>query len=157
MSQYGDKAYELFMQGHNCAQAVAGAFAAEMGLPQEKVMQMAVGFGGGFGRMREVCGAFSGLTLALGTIYGSADPAQKTALYAAVQQLGAEFRRQNGADSLVCRVLRGLEKPEGSPEASPRTAEYYKKRPCQELCRLAADLLADYIAEHPAPQKEAAK
>lgn len=151
MSVYGEKAYEAFLKGYNCSQAVAIAFAGEMGLTEEQAARMAVGFGGGFGRMREVCGAFSGLTLVLGTLYGSADPAQKTTLYGEVQALAARFKEENGGDSIICKELLGLKKPEGSPVASPRTAEYYKKRPCPELVRIAADLMAEYIAAHPLP------
>lgn len=150
MSVYGEKAIEYFHQGYNCSQAVAAAFAGEMGMTQTQVLKMTVGFGGGMGRMREVCGAFSGLVLVLGALYGSDDPAQKTALYTEVQALAERYKAENGG-SILCRELLGLAKPEGSPAASPRTAEYYKKRPCAELCRLAADILAEYIAAHPLP------
>lgn len=152
MSVYGDKAFEAFHKGYNCSQSVAVAFAADMGLTEQQALQMAVGFGGGFGRMREVCGAFSGLTLVLGALYGSDDPAQKTQLYAEVQALAEEYKRRNGGGSIICRELLGLSRPEGSPVASPRTEEYYKKRPCAELVRLAADLMAEYIEQHPLPK-----
>ena len=150
MSRYGDAAYEAFFKGYNCSQCVALAFAREMGLTEEQVLKLASGFGGGFGRMREVCGAFSGITLVLGWLYGSADPAQKTALYTEVQALAAAYKARNGG-SIICRELLGLEKAEGSPMASPRTPEYYKKRPCPQLVRTAADIMGEYIAAHPLP------
>lgn len=149
MSVYGDKAYEAFFKGYNCSQCVALAFAQEMGLTEEQALKIASGFGGGFGRMREVCGAFSGLTLVLGALYGNTDPAQKTKTYTEVQALAEQYRQRNGGGSIVCRELLGLDKAEGSPVASTRTAEYYKKRPCPELVRLAADLMAEYIEQHP--------
>lgn len=152
MSVYGEKAYEAFFKGYNCSQSVVLAFAPEMGLTEKQALQMAAGFGGGFGRMREVCGAFSGLTLVLGALYGSDDPAQKSQLYTEVQALAEQYRQRNGGGSIICRELLGLSKPEGSPVASPRTAEYYKKRPCPELVRLAADLMAEYIQQHPLPE-----
>lgn len=74
MSVYGDKAYEAFFKGYNCSQCVVVAFAAEMGLTEAQALKMASGFGGGFGRMREVCGAFSGITLVFGALYGNTDP-----------------------------------------------------------------------------------
>lgn len=151
MSVYGDKAFEAFHKGYNCSQAVALAFASKMGLTEKQALQMASGFGGGFGRMREVCGAFSGLTLVLGALYGSDDPAQKTKMYTEVQTLAEKYRQRNGGGSIICRELLGLSKAEGTPVASPRTAEYYKKRPCAELVRLAADLIAEYIEQHPLP------
>lgn len=84
-----------------------------------------------------------------GPLYGSDDPAKKTALYTDVQALAAEYKARNGRESMICKELLGLKEPEGSPVASPRTPEYYKKRPCPELCRIAADIMAEYIAAHP--------
>lgn len=152
MSVYGDKAYEAFFKGYNCSQCVALAFAAEMGLTEKQALKMASGFGGGFGRMREVCGAFSGITLVLGALYGNTDPAQKTQTYTEIQALAKQYKQRNGGGSIVCRELLGLAKAEGSPVASPRTADYYKKRPCPELVRLAADIMAEYMETHPLPQ-----
>ena len=142
-----------FKEGYNCSQAVFAAFSEEVGLPRQTALQLASGFGGGVGRMREVCGAFSGAVMALGALYGSDDPAHKTAVYAMVQELAAKFKAETG--SLICRELLGLDKPEGSPVASPRTETYYKKRPCVEMVGLAADLLVQYLAEHPVPRREA--
>ena len=97
---------------------------------------------------------FSGVVLVLGALYGSPDPSQKTALYTEVQALAERYRTENGGGSIVCRELLGLAKAEGSPVASPRTPEYYKKRPCPQLVRLAADILDEYIAAHPLPEKQ---
>ena len=108
MSIYGDKAYETFFKGYNCAQCVAIAFAPVMHMTESQAARMSSGFGGGFGRLREVCGAFSGITFVLSTLYGSDDPAQKTATYTEVQALAAEYRRRNGKNSIVCRELLGL-------------------------------------------------
>lgn len=151
MSVYGDKAYEAFFKGYNCSQCVVVAFAAEMGLTEAQALKMASGFGGGFGRMREVCGAFSGITLVFGALYSNTDPAFKSQVYTEVQALAKTYRERNGGNSLICRELLGLAKGESSPIASPRTAEYYKKRPCPELVRLAADIMAEYMAQHPLP------
>ena len=149
MSQYGEKAFTLFHEGYNCSQAVTAAFAREMGVSEEQALKLSVGFGGGMGRMREVCGAFSGMVLVLSGLYGSADPSRKTEMYAEIQALATRYKQENGGNSIICRELLGLDKPEGDPHASPRTDAYYKKRPCAELCRIAADELAEYIAAHP--------
>ena len=149
MGERGKQARALFMQGHNCSQSVAAAFSQEMGLDQELVMRMSSGFGGGMGRLREVCGAFSGAVLVLSTLYGSQDPARKTEIYTVVQQLAHRSAELNG--SIVCKELLGLTRPEGSPVASERTGEYYKKRPCADLVEQAADLVEEYIAAHPLP------
>lgn len=146
----GDKAYELFMSGYNCSQAVAGAFADVLGMDMDTVTKLAGGFGGGMGRLREVCGTFSGIVMVVSMLYGYSDPkdnATKTELYTRIQELAEQFRRDNG--SIICKELLGLSKPEGSPVPEQRTSEYYKKRPCPELCRYAADILERYIQNHP--------
>ena len=102
MSIHGDEAYNNFMKGYNCAQSVALAYAEEMHLTPEQALTMSAGFGGGVGRLREVCGAFSGIVLVLGALYGSPDPSQKTALYTEVQALAERYRTENGGGSIVC-------------------------------------------------------
>lgn len=142
------RAYDLFLQGCNCAQSVAGAFAGEMGLPLETVMRMASGFGGGIGRLRETCGTVSGMVLAAGMLRGYGTPEtgeKKTQTYAMIQELVARFRAAN--DTIVCRELLGLAAPEGTPQAEARTPEYYRKRPCPRLAAQAAGILEAYLAE----------
>lgn len=146
----GETAEALFKQGYNCCQSVAGAFADEIGLPLPTVMQLASGFGAGMGRMREVCGTVSGIVFVAGALTGYADPkesAAKIALYARIQKLAAEFSAQNG--SIICKELLGLSAPEGSPVPQARTSAYYQKRPCAELCRMAADLVQAELCTTP--------
>ena len=76
MSEKAQRAKALFLEGYNCAQAVAGAFAPEMGLSVDAAARLASGFGGGMGRMREVCGAVSGMTLAASALRGYNAPAR---------------------------------------------------------------------------------
>ncbi|MCI2047175.1 MAG: C-GCAxxG-C-C family protein [Faecalibacterium sp.] len=151
MGEFGEKAEQYFHAGYNCSQSVVAAFAPVLGISEALALRMSAGFGGGVGRMREVCGAFCGATTVLSLAYANpADPADKSRIYGMVQELAAQYRAQNGADSILCRTLLGLEKPEGSPQAAPRTSEYYQKRPCAQLVHLAADLTAEYLAAHPA-------
>lgn len=150
MSAKGDKAYELFKQGYNCSQAVFGAFCEELGVDFETAVKLASGFGGGIGRMREVCGTFTGLTMAASLIYGYDDPKAtdtKTELYEKIRELSERFKADNG--SIICRELLGLQQAEKSAVPEARTSEYYKKRPCAELCRYAADLLDEFIKNNP--------
>ncbi len=146
----GDAAYENFLKGYNCTQAVTVAFAKELGLSEDVAARLSCGFGGGMGRMREVCGTFSGVVMVLSWLYGYSDPKDVTSkkeLYEKIRELAKRFREQNG--SIICRELLGLEKAEQSAAPEPRTPEYYKKRPCPELCRSAADLLQKFIEENP--------
>ena len=138
-----NRAAELFKAGYNCCQAVAMTFADVIGLTENEVARLASGFGGGMGRMREVCGTVSAMTMVAGAMIPAddvGDKSAKTANYALVQDMADEFRQMNG--SIICRELLGLSKPEGTPVPSDRTPEYYKKRPCGELCSIAAGIIA---------------
>lgn len=150
ISTKGDRAYELFKEGYNCSQSVFGAFSEELGVDFDTAVKLASGFGGGIGRMREVCGAFSGLVMAASLIYGYDDPkatTEKTALYEKIRALADKFCEDNG--SIICKELLGLQAAEKSAVPEARTSEYYKKRPCAELCRYAADLLEEFIRNNP--------
>lgn len=137
-------AESLFKSGYNCSQSVAVAFAEEAGLDKEMVARLTIGFGGGVGRMREVCGAVSGMAFVISALYNE----DKGSIYERVQEVANEFRRENG--SVVCRELLGLSiKGADSPVPEPRTDAYYKKRPCVELVGMSADILEKYIKSHP--------
>ncbi len=143
----GDKARELFYEGYNCTQSVVGAFCDDMGIDRETAMRMSSPFGGGMGRLREVCGTVSGMYIVLGYFSGYDRPGDyeaKKILYSRVQELAERFKKANG--SIICRELLGLS---GSSEPAPekRTAEYYKKRPCPELAARAADILDKYLKD----------
>ena len=143
-----DRAEELFRMGYNCSQSVYAAFAEELGMSVEEAAKRASPFGAGFGKLREVCGAVSGMVLVLGDLYGYQDPtdaAGKRALYELVQRLCGSFAASEG--SLICRELLGLAKGEDLEEPAVRTEEYYQSRPCVGACRKAAELLEAYLTE----------
>lgn len=142
-----ERAAQLFLDGYNCAQAVAVAFSDLTGLSPELSAKMASSFGGGMGRMREVCGAVSGMLLVTSLLYGYDKPEDdqgKKELYKLVQSLAGQFREQRG--SIICREL--LKNPPSDPNPSPRTAEYYRQRPCAMMVYTAAKILDEYIAKH---------
>ena len=146
--EHGIRAAELFLEGYNCAQAVTVAFCDVTGLKPEQAAKMASAFGGGMGRMREVCGAVSGMFFVLSTLYGYDSPeddVRKKQVYSDVQELAAKFREQCG--SIICRDL--LKNPPSDPTPSPRTAEYYRDRPCAVMVLTAARLMDAFIAAHP--------
>ena len=148
MTKHDQKAYELFTQGYNCAQAVLLAFGDITGLDDETAARLSSSFGGGLGRMREVCGAVSGAAMVLGLLKGYADhvdPIAKKEHYHRIQEFAERFKEANG--SIVCReLLSGVKTVEGrDPEA--RTEAYYKKRPCPQIVRCAAAILDEMLAE----------
>ena len=141
-------AAQLFLDGYNCAQAITVAFSDVTGLDKNFSARMASSFGGGIGRLREVCGAVSGMVMVAGLLYGydsSSDDASKKAHYALVQELAGKFREEAG--SIVCREI--LKNPPSDPNPTPRTAEFYKQRPCTRMVMIAARILDAYILEHP--------
>ena len=143
------KAGELFLTGSNCAQAVILAFNDITGLDDKTALRLSSPFGGGIGRMREVCGAVSGMFMVLGLLYGYEEPGEKDcnkkALYKDVQDLADQFRQEVG--SIICRDI--LKNPSTDPNPTPRTAEFYKVRPCARMVMTAARILDEFIEAHP--------
>lgn len=136
----------LFKQGYNCAQAVAIAFAEEVKLDKDFIAKSISGFGGGFGRMREVCGAVSGMVFILSALEGSVDPTDNNAkmeIYQKVQTLMKEFKEKNG--TYICRELLALPEENSEPTPEKRTETYYKKRPCASLVGDACEILEKYL------------
>ena len=149
----GARARDYFLQGFNCCQAVLLAFSdvleANRQATPELLTVIGSGFGGGFARLREVCGSFSACTMLAGFMLpaNEKDMQTRTANYALVQEMAAAFRERNGG-SIVCRELLEMQErqPEG-PAPSARTAEYYKKRPCPEIIKNAATIVAEKMKE----------
>ena len=146
---HAEKARQLFKEGYNCAQAVTLAFEDELGIDRDTAAKLASPFGGGLGRMREVCGCVSGMAIVAGLLKGYSDPKareEKTDIYALIQEMAAEYREQNG--SIICRELLSSV-PNASADTHPqpeaRTAEYYKKRPCAELAAMAAEIVEKHL------------
>ncbi len=137
----GELAKENFGKGMNCAQAVLIAFKDEIGLPEETLKKFIIGFGGGFGRQRLTCGAVSGMVAVLGLL--KSDGEDKLASYSLVQQACAEFISELG--TLSCAELLDGITNDKSPTPDARTPEYYKKRPCAEICEIAANIVEKYL------------
>lgn len=144
----GERAAELFTQGYNCAQALMVTFCDLIGMDEKTAARSVSAFGGGMGRLREVCGAVSGMFAVVSILYGydeAGDDTAKKELYQLVQNLGGQFREKCG--SIICREI--LKNPPSDPVPSARTEEYYATRPCVRMVYTAAEILSDYIAEHP--------
>ena len=149
-SFHAGTAMELFLDGYNCAQSVLTAFCDLHGMEEKEALRLSSSFGGGMGRMREVCGALSGIFMAAGLLYGYDSPDDKDAKtehYRRIQELAGAFKERTG--TLLCRELLGLEGTgKDSFIPSDRTEAYYQSRPCKELVGLAAAILDAYLAEH---------
>lgn len=146
MESRAEKAKRNFEAGQNCCQSVLSAYADLAGLSPDMAMLIGSGLGGGMGRLREVCGAFSGAVIIAGIKKGSLDPtdtAAKAYTYETVQSIAAEFKKTNR--SIICRELLGLRDKEETATPSERTAEYYAARPCADIVFDAARALEKVV------------
>ena len=147
---HAEKAAGLFAEGMNCSQAVFVAFSDVTGMDEELARRISSSFGGGMGRMREVCGTCTSMFMVLGILYGEGtekDDKIKAAHYKRIQDLAEEFRREH--ETIICReLLKGLSVT-STPEPEKRTPQYYKVRPCVKFVRTAAKILDRYIEENP--------
>lgn len=147
-SVYAKKARDLFYEGYNCSQSVFLAFADKYDMDPVSAAKISSSFGGGMGRLREVCGTVSGMFMVLGMLYGYDKPGDyegKAKLYERIQELARRFEEENG--SIICRELLGLSARREEPVPEKRTPEYYKKRPCPQLAAAAAAILEEYLKE----------
>jgi C_GCAxxG_C_C family probable redox protein len=135
-------AAELFCNGCNCSQAVLVAFAEDCGMDKVTAMKLSSSFGGGMGRLREVCGAVSGMFMVAGLLKGYVTEdgkEKKDAHYSLIQELAKEFTDIHG--TYICKDLLGSLGKSTSPVSDPRTAEYYKVRPCVKFVITASEIL----------------
>jgi len=135
-------AITFFEEGYNCSQAVFMAYSDIYGIEKEIAAKLATSFDGGMGRLREVCGAVSGMFLILGLQYPFTDTKDKVAKntnYKAVQRTANEFKSIMG--SYVCADLLKIKHESQQPESSERTDAYYKTRPCARCVALAAEIV----------------
>ena len=145
----GDKAKQLFLSGYNCTQSLVMAFDDMLGYDPKTVAMIVQPLGTGIGGMREVCGTVSGMAVVIGILFGGdnpRDPLKRREIYGRVRELSGVFEKDNG--SIVCRELLGVTKPGTSKGVPTDRPQGYKKRPCPDLAKYAADLLEKYIEEH---------
>ncbi len=150
---HAQRAEELFLSGYNCAQAVFGAFCDVTGMDFTDAMKLSSSFGGGMGRLREVCGAVSAMFMIAGILYGYGDTGEdgaKAEHYKRIQSLADEFKAQHG--TIVCRELIASLKKDSNPTPEARTAQYYKERPCAAFVRSAAEAMDRLIKEMEDPE-----
>lgn len=141
-------AREAFEQGYNCSQSVVVAYADVLGQDAEVLASLVGPMGGGMGRLREVCGAVSGMFMVSSAAYQGAsntDRTVRTQVYGAVQKLAERYRSECG--SIVCRELLGLKQKSDAPVPEERTPDYYRRRPCSEYVALAARMVGEYLNE----------
>ena len=148
MGIYAEKACKNFKDGYNCAQSVLLAFSDIVGTDKETSLKLSSSFGGGMGRLREVCGAVSSMFMVAGILKGYTTPNNdeiKGAHYALIQELAKEFESKCG--SIICRDLLGLPEGADSPVPSKRTEQYYKERPCENCIKIASEIIESKLLD----------
>lgn len=147
MGAYTDRAVELFVNGANCAQAVFAAFADKMGMDENTCLKLSSSFGGGMGRLREVCGAVSGMFMVAGALYGYAEngDVKKKEHYALIQEMAKAFTDKH--QTIICRELLQIKPSVPSPVPTARNEQFYKTRPCVRFVETAADITEKIIAD----------
>ena len=145
-----ETAMEYFKNGYNCSQALVMTFQDLIPVEPNLLLKMSSSFGGGMGRLREVCGAVTGMFMVAGFLYGfdgSGSTGEKAEHYGRIQELAHRFEEEHG--SIICREMLGLSARRDTPVPEERTKEYYKKRPCVGIVGDAAEILEKYISENP--------
>lgn len=146
MNEKREKAEKLFKEGYNCAQAVLAAFAEEAGISEKEALMLASSFGGGMGKLREVCGAVSAMFMIIGFKEGYSSPTDQKAKaehYKKIQTLAEKFKNEN--QSIICRELLSSIKTQKSSEPEVRTEQYYKRRPCEKFVGDAAEIIDSFL------------
>lgn len=147
MSKRAELAVANFQAGNNCAQSVLLAYADVLGLTQEQAAMVSVGFGGGMGRLRLHCGAFSAAVMLAGILEGEdgAKKEHRPSTYARVQAIYRRFMERNG--TISCAELLGKAGVPEDPTPEERTPEYYAKRPCAGVIRSACEIIDEMMAQ----------
>ena len=133
------RAEELFHYGYNCAQAVVLAYEDILGVDKDTLSKMSAPFGGGIGRLREVCGAVSGGVIVLSMLTGldTLVPEEKAKLYQLERDFAERFKERVG--SYICRDL---------IEKNPHEDTHNSKKPaCEELVGVAVEIIEEIRTE----------
>lgn len=149
MTPHNIRAKELFESGAQCAQAAFGALCDVTGISLDDALALSASFGGGIGRMREVCGALSGILMAVGMHFGhyplgdAQTGANKDRHYRLTQYVSAAFKRKVG--SIYCYKLLNLPHAAHPPISQPRTADFYQTRPCLNIILAAIEVFDELL------------
>ena len=147
VEEYTKLAHDNFKSGYNCCQSVLLAFEDLLDIDHDTLARLASGFGAGMGKLREVCGAVSGMFMVASILKGYDSPTagqEKVDTYALIMSLADQFKEEFG--TIICRELLNVD-CDGNPVPSARTPEYYKKRPCADMCAVSARILAEYLSK----------
>lgn len=146
MSKRSDLAHDYFKEGYNCAQSTFMAFSDVIPMSIEDMRAVSEAFGGGFAKLRGNCGAVSAIGMLAGfMVTKSGDPeADKKAVYKATRDMIDLFIKRNG--TLNCgELLKNVKDITADYIPTPRSAEYYRVRPCVKFVTDAVEIAEEYF------------
>lgn len=144
-----EKAMLNFKNGYACSQALVSAFSDLVKIDENEILKISLPFGGGIGRLRLTCGAFSGIAIIIGALFSENEVTSdnKMNIYSMIQELANRFEKIN--KSLCCADLLKIACVNidvgGAPEE--RSESYYHHRPCEIIVGNAAQILEDFLIE----------
>lgn len=103
-------AINLHDRKYNCCQAVACAFANEIGMEEEILFRIGEGFGLGMGCTEGICGALSGAIMLAGLKNSDGNlesPATKASTYKLSKEMLQLFNEKAGVT--LCKDLKGIQ------------------------------------------------
>lgn len=141
-------AYENFKKGYNCCQSVVMAFSDVLPLDKDTLEKVTLGFGAGFGRTRNLCGAVSSYGFVCGLLHdkGANIAEDKTDVYKQITELDNKFKQLNGSDNCG-ELLKNVKNLTQGYVPQVREEEYYKVRPCAKFVIDSAGLLHDHLVQ----------
>lgn len=141
-------AYDNFKKGYNCCQSVVLAYADVLPLDEATLEKLTLGFGAGFGRTRNLCGAVSAYGFVTGLLHdrGETVAADKADVYKQITQLDEKFKQLNGSD-ICAELLKNVKNLTAGYVPEVRDEEYYKVRPCAKFVVDSAGIIYDFLKE----------
>ena len=147
------KAYDLFKEGYNCCQSVTVAFEDILPLSRQQLLGVSCGFGGGFGRTRNLCGAVSAFAIVMGLYLSHSDDPKiaKADMYKILQDMVAKFKERNGSDN-CSQLLKEVKNLTQGYMPQERDDEYYKVRPCVKFVLDSVEIIEQCLTRIEARQ-----
>jgi C_GCAxxG_C_C family probable redox protein len=148
MPEPKDEALRYFLEGYNCSQATAMAFAPAMERDPSELARLMAGFGAGMGGLRGTCGAVCAIAFVAGWARGAYPPldnAAKKAFYDEIKAAVALFEERFGTST--CKELLAKAGALPAPDPSDRDAAYYASRPCARFVSAAAQIIQSRFIE----------
>lgn len=141
-------AYDNFKNGYNCCQSVVLAYADVLPLDAQTLEKLTLGFGAGFGRTRNLCGAVSAYGFVTGLLHDKCDTVagDKADVYKQITELDAQFKKLNGSD-ICAELLKNVKNLTAGYVPEVRDEEYYKVRPCAKFVVDSAGIIYDFLEQ----------